>query len=315
MSELRWNPLLREWTAVATHRMDRPQMPTEACPFCPGSGRVPDRYDVWIYPNDFPTFASPPPEPDLDPRGLYRTRSARGASDVVLYSPDHEARLPDLPVPHVRKIVDLWGRRTDELERLPGVRYVMPFENNGTAIGVTMPHPHGQIYAFPFVPPRVAREAASARAHRRRTGRCLFCDVIRRERAEGTRIVSDEDGFVAYVPFFARYPYEVHVAPRRHRARLGGLPPRERDGLARTIRRVVTAYDRLFGFPFPYILICHQAPAGRNDAFHVHVEFYPPQRSRTKLKYLAGCEQGAGTFINDARPEEKAAELRRVLPR
>ena len=316
MSELRWNRILREWVATATHRMDRPQLPKDWCPFCPGSGRVPEDYDVYIYPNDFPTFSIPPPEPSVEGTELFKVAPSAGVCDVVLYTPEHDTTLAQLPVPHIAKLVRLWRKRFGELAEMDEIKYVFIFENKGEVIGVTMPHPHGQIYAFPYVPPKVQRELESAEEHYGRTGRCLFCDVVEEERRDGRRVLAEGCGFFVVVPFYARWPFEVHITSLRHIGDIREFSEEEVEGLARVLKFVLTKYDNLYGFSFPYMMVLHQAPTDGREYpyYHFHIEFYPPYRSRDKLKYLAGCESGAGTFINDSSAEEKAAQLRETPP-
>jgi len=315
MTELRWNPTAGEWVSTASHRQHRPQMPADWCPFCPGSGRVPDDYDVYIYPNDFPAFSIPPPEPAIEGDDFYRVERSRGKCDVVLYHPDHNTSLPQLPLEHLVKLVKLWRSRFVELKRMPGIRYVLIFENKGAVIGVTMPHPHGQIYAFPFIPPRLEKEVSAARAHYRAHGRCVFCEVLKRERRDGRRIVAENSAFTAVIPFYARWPYEVHIFSRRHLGALDEFRPAEEKALAEILKWVTQKYDNLFGFSFPYMMLLHQAPVrGKHPYFHFHIEFYPPHRSKDKLKYLASVETGGGSFLNDSLAEEKAAELRAVKP-
>ncbi|MBI1983917.1 MAG: galactose-1-phosphate uridylyltransferase [Acidobacteria bacterium] len=315
MTELRWNPTVREWVSTASHRQHRPLMPSDSCPFCPGSGRVPDDYDVYIYPNDFPAFSIPAPEPAVKGDDLYRVERSLGRCDVVLYHPDHNTSLPQLSLDHLTRLVRLWRKRFVELKATPGIRYVLIFENKGAVIGVTMPHPHGQIYAFPFIPPRLKREVESARAHHRARGRCLYCDILRKERRQGRRVVAENDSFTAFIPFYARWPYEVHVFSRRHLGTLDQFRAAEERGLAEILKWVTLKYDNLFEMSFPYMMLLHQAPArGRFPYFHFHIEFYPPHRSKDKLKYLASVETGAGSFLNDSLAEEKAAELRAVRP-
>ncbi len=316
MTELRWNPILREWVSTASHRQDRPLLPTEGCPFCPGSGRVPPDYDVYIYPNDFPAFSIPPPDPSILGDEVYRVEPSRGKCDVVLYHPDHNTSLPELPLDHLTRLVRLWRKRFTELKATPGIRYVLIFENKGAAIGVTMPHPHGQIYALPFVPPLPARELAAARAHYRSRRRCVFCEVLKKERRDGRRLVAENRTFTAFIPFYARWPYEVHVFARRHFGSLDQLRPAEERGLAEILKWVTLKYDNLFRFSFPYMMLIHQSPTrGKFPYYHFHVEFYPPHRSKDKLKYLASVESGGGLFLNDSLAEEKAAELRGTPPR
>jgi len=315
MTELRWNPTVREWVSTASHRQGRPQMPKDWCPFCPGSGRVPDHYDVHIYPNDFAAFSIPAPEPAIKGDDFYKVRPCHGKCDVVLYHPDHHTSLPQLSVDHIVKLVRLWRKRFLELKALPGIRYVLIFENKGAVIGVTMPHPHGQIYAFPLIPPRLEKELSAARAHKRTHGRCLYCDILKKERRDGRRIVAENRDFTAFIPFYARWPFEIHVFSRRHLGTLEDFRPSEERSLAEMLKWVTLKYDNLYNMSFPYMMVLHQAPTrGKHPYFHFHIEFYPPHRSKEKLKYLASVESGSGTFLNDSLAEEKAAELRAVPP-
>jgi UDPglucose--hexose-1-phosphate uridylyltransferase len=315
VSELRWHPLLREWVGVAAHRQDRPQMPADRCPFDRGSGRVPDTYDVLIYPNDFPAFSMDgapfSPEP-----GLYAKTGARGSCDVVIYHPEHGLAPSELSAEHWRKVVDVWARRHRELAAIADIQYVYIFENTGVAIGVTMPHPHGQIYAFPFVPPLIQRELDAASDYFRERGECIYCRILREELADRSRIVTENPDFVAFVPFFARWPGEIQICARRHFASVTELSQAEAANLAAIIKRVRMKYDKLYGFAMPLMMLLRQSPAkGPHPYFHFHIDFYPIQRSATKLKYLAGVESGAGTFLNDTVAEEKARELRETEPR
>ena len=314
MNELRWHPLLREWVVVAAHRQDRPQMPKDWCAFCPGSGRVPDAYDVHLYANDFAAFQldNPPfvPEP-----GLFASTGARGATDVVLYHSDHNLAPSAMSAEHWGKVIGLWVRRFRELAAHPDIRYVYIFENTGEAIGVTMPHPHGQIYAFPFLPPLVERELAAASEHYGRAGECLYCRLLAGELEDGRRVVLESAGFVAFVPFAARWPAEMQIYARRHMGTVAQLTPAEVADLAAMIKAVRMKYDNLFGFPMPLMMILRQAPVkGEHPYFHFHIEFFPIQRSATRLKYLAGVESGSGTFLNDTAAEDKARQLRETAP-
>jgi len=316
MTELRWNPTLREWVSTASHRQHRPLMPTDYCPFCPGSGRVPDDYDVYIYPNDFPAFSVPPPEPAVEGDDFYRVARSLGKCDVVLYHPDHNTSLPQLSLDHLTRLVRLWRKRFSELKALRRIHYVLIFENKGAVIGVTMPHPHGQIYALPFVPPRLERELAAARAYARSRRRCLFCEIMKKERRDGRRVIAENSSFTAFIPFYACWPYEVHIFSRRHLGSLDQFRPREEEALGEILKWVTLKYDNLFHFSFPYMMLLHQAPArGKFPYFHFHIEFYPPHRSKDKLKYLASIETGSGTFLNDSLAEDKARELQAVPPR
>jgi UDPglucose--hexose-1-phosphate uridylyltransferase len=320
VSELRWHPLLGEWVATAPQRQDRTFFPPEDyCPLCPTKpGKFPTEvpaatYDMVVFENKFPSLQRNPPEPAVEGTALEPVERSRGECEVVLYTPDHHATLAGLPVVRIEHLVRVWRDRTRELMARDDVVHVFPLENKGEAIGVTLTHPHGQIYAYPFVPPVLAREIAQSEAHRANTGRCLFCDVRDRERDDGRRVVAEEDGWIAYVPFFARYPYETHLMSTRCARRLPDLHDDEVRGLARILKRVLVGFDGLFDLSFPYIMAVHQAPKGEAP-YHVHIEFYPPMRSKNRLKYLAGSEAGAGMYINDTLAEEKAAELRAKVP-
>lgn len=319
MSELRWHPLMGEWVATATQRQDRTFLPPpDYCPLCPTKPggfptEVPEpTYDIVAFENKFPSLRRDPPEPAVEGTELYPVRPGQGVCEVVVYTPNHTSTLANEPVEQIDKLVRVWTDRFGELGALDFVDYVFIFENKGEAIGVTLHHPHGQIYAYPFIPPRIEKELEECLAHMDRTGHCLLCDILAEERRDGRRIIAENESFAAYIPFFARYPYEVHITSTRHLGSLLEMSRQEQRGLAEMIKTVISAYDRLFDISFPYMMVIHQTPTdgGRYDHYHFHIEFYPPLRTKTKLKYLAGSESGAGMFINDTLAEEKAAELR-----
>lgn len=319
MSELRWNPLLGEWVATATHRQNRTFLPpADFCPLCPTKpGGFPTEinepaYDIVVFENRFPSLAPKPPEPSIAGDDFYPVRPAVGQCEVVVYSPNHGSTLADEPVEQIYKLVQVWTDRFRELSALDFIKYVFIFENKGEAIGVTLHHPHGQIYAYPFIPPRVVRELEQSRRHKEETGRCLICDIVDKELEFGRRVVVENGSFAAYIPFFARYPYELHITSKRHLTDLAQMSRSEHRDLSEILKQVLTAFDRLFNVSFPYMMVLHQAPTDGEDYsfYHFHIEFYPPMRTATKLKYLAGSESGAGMFINDTLAEDKAAELR-----
>lgn len=322
MSELRYNPLLGEWLATATHRQDRTFLPpADFCPLCPtkpGSfpTEVPEPdYDIVAFENRFPSLRREPEPPAIGSDGIYGVEPSVGVCEVILYSPDHNTSLAAEPVERIYNLVRVWRHRFEELERNPSVKYVFVFENKGEAVGVTLHHPHGQIYAYPFVPPVVAKELEQTNKYFEENGLCLMCDIVEKETAFEKRIVTTNESFAAYIPFFARYPYEVHIASRRHLQAFTDLSVREERDLAAILKQVLAGYDRIFDRSFPYIMAIHQRPTdGRSyDHYHFHIEFYPPMRTAEKLKYLAGSEAGAGMFINDTLPEVKAAELRALI--
>lgn len=323
MSELRWNPILREWVVTATHRQDRTFLPpADYCPLCPTRpGGFPtevpaERYEFVVFDNKFPSFRADPPAPAVAGSALLPVRPSAGACEVVLYSQRHDSTLAEASTDDLVRLTRVWRDRYETLGARPDVDYVFIFENKGTAIGVTLHHPHGQIYAFSYLPPRLERSIASEDAHHAATGRCLHCDVLAEELADGRRVVAENAHFVAIVPFYARYPYELHLYAKAHLPSLSAFTPAHDRAFAELLGGVLRKLDGLWGISMPYVMVMQQAPTDGVDraGSHFRLEFYPPLRTKEKLKYLAGCESGAGTYINDTLPEEKAAELRAVAP-
>lgn len=313
MSHLRWNPVLSEWIIVSPARHERPILGREGCPFCPGAEEVKGDWDVKSIPNKYPALSPDSPEPASE--AGYVSKPARGIAEVVVTSRRHDDRLDTMPQGQVEKVLSLFAERTLSLYKEHYVKYVYVFENFGSAIGVTLTHPHAQIYGMPFVPPVVKRELASAKRYLGLHGRCLFCTIISRELSSRIRLVDLNKDFIAFIPFYARWAFEVHVYPRRHVAFLHELRRQEIVSLAKILKRIVTGFNSMYGFPFSYVMAFHQAPLGKERGYHFHIEFYPPHRQKDKLKHLAGIEQGGGTFLSDTLPEEKASELRDKLNR
>jgi UDPglucose--hexose-1-phosphate uridylyltransferase len=327
-STMRYDVLTGEWVTIASHRMDRTFLPpADHCPLCPTRpGRAPsevpaDDYDVVVFENRFPSFAMNAPvdvAPDVDGNALWPQRPAVGRCEVVLFTSDHDSAFPHLPVSRVRTVVEAWAQRTAALSALPGVEQVFPFENRGTEIGVTLQHPHGQIYAYPFVTPRTAALLTRAGAHRQRTGRDLMGDVLAAERKSGRRVVAEGEHWTAYVPAAARWPVEAHLVPHRAAPDIAALDDAERDELAVVYRDLLRRLDGFFGpddaggSP-PYIAGWHQAPVhtGR-DLTRLHLQLFSLRRAPGKLKHLAGSESGMGAWINDTSPERIAERLRAV---
>lgn len=319
MAELRYNPILKDWVMVASHRQNRPQMPKDWCPFCPGSGKVPDEgYDVYCYPNDFPALSDNPPAPDdVASSALFQAVEAYGKCDVLLYSPEHLGRVAELSDTHIHRLARLWRDEYAKMAADGKIKYCYIFENRGAPVGVTMPHPHGQAYGYPFLPKTLERELSAAIEHRENTGNCLFCDLLDAERRDGRRIVFENEHFAVYVPFFANVTYGTHVTARRHIPHLLDMTDAELDSLGETVRSVAGTYDNLFGIDFPYMMCMHNSPTnlqfeGAPEAFHFHIEFVPPMRSATVQQFFASSETGAGAFCNPNCPEDKAEELRKA---
>ncbi|MBM3333102.1 galactose-1-phosphate uridylyltransferase [Candidatus Sumerlaeota bacterium] len=313
--ELRWNPILETWVMVSAQRQRRPFMPKESCPFCPGSGKVPDQYDVYLYPNDFPHLMKDPPEPSIQDDDLLRVERAFGSCDVVLYSPDHTASITQLSREHLARLFELWRDHYRAMRERADVKYVLIFENKGDIIGVTIPHPHGQIYSYPYIPARPAKELDSARRYwESHGGACLFCAVLQKELAFEKRLIWTNEHFVAFLPSYADYPNEAHIYPRRHCGSLLDMSKAEAEDFMDGLQRQVRIYDSLFGFELPFMMGFHQEPVDGAEYpyFHFHVEFYPLHRSRDKIKYNAGSETSGGAFTNPSSPEENAEELRKI---
>ncbi|MCU4182882.1 galactose-1-phosphate uridylyltransferase [Acidiferrimicrobium sp. IK] len=323
MTERRYDPTTGEWVVVSTNRQDRTYLPGglpdgAACPLCPTRPGGPvteiprSRFEMAVFDNRFPALTRDPPRPSVPGSALTPVAPAAGACEVVVYSDDHDASLASLGAPRARTLVEVWAARTAALRERPEVAYVMPFENRGAEVGVTLSHPHGQIYAYPDIPPRPALELRTARRHHQKHGSCVWCDLVAQE-AGGPRQVAAGGEWLAVVPFWARFPYQVELWPRRHATDVVDLTPTERAGLARLLVEVLEAYDRLWDFPLPYVMALHQRPTDGGDwetVSHLHVELSPPHRSATKLKHLAGSELAGGAFLTDVAPEDAAAQLR-----
>lgn len=315
VSELRLDRMLDEWVVVAAHRQARTHLPsTDDCPLCPSTPtqltEVPAAaYDVVVFENRFPALDGVAPVPP----GVRRA-PASGRCEVVCFTSDHTGSYGTLPPERLRTLGWAWADRVRELSAMPAVEQVLVFENRGQEIGVTLDHPHGQIYAYPFLSPRARRQLEVARAHHERTGQCLGCDVLAEEEA-GVRLVAATERSVAYVPEAARWPYEVHVVPRRHVSDLAGLDPDDRVDLMALSARVVRAFDGLFRTPCPYIAAWQSGPTRYGAAYsHLYQQVFTVRRADDKLKYLAGSESAAGVFVNDITPEAAAERLRVTLP-
>ncbi|MFE6778514.1 galactose-1-phosphate uridylyltransferase [Streptomyces sp. NPDC057702] len=312
-AEIRADRLLGDHVAVASHRQARTyHPPADACPLCPSRPATPHAparhseipatdYDVVVFENRFPSLAGD-----------------AGRCEVVCFTADHDASFADLSEEQAALVLAAWTDRTAELARLPAVEQVFCFENRGAEIGVTLGHPHGQIYAYPFVTPRTARMLESLAAHRARTGgRNLFDDVVTDEVADGRRIVLAGEHWTAFVPYAAHWPYEVHLYPRRRVPDLRDLDAAARGEFPRVYLELLRRFDRLFGPdepPTPYVAAWHQAPLSASDRadFALHLELFTIRRTSGKLKFLAGSESGMNVFINDVPPEAAARRLREV---
>jgi UDPglucose--hexose-1-phosphate uridylyltransferase len=330
--EERWHPLREEWVIVAAHRQHRPwsggsveakpsALPTHdpTCYLCPGNTRIGGKHNpayqgTFVFDNDHPCVGPDAPGSLAPPPVPYRNRRAEGVARVVCFSPRHDATLALLPLDAVREVTEVWRRQTADLARRPEVKHVLCFENKGEVVGVSNPHPHGQVYATNFVFKTIEVELAASIRHENDTGRGLFADVIRAEQEDGRRILFEDAHVIAFVPYFARYAYEVYVAPKRRVAHIFDLSDDEAMSLSTAIHEVTVRFDNLWRTSFPYVMPLHQAPTDGADyrQYHFFAAFHPPLRKPGLLKYLAGPEIGGGNFLSDSSPEDKAAELRAV---
>ena len=298
---------------INSKRQGRPAMPKDWCPFCPGSGKVPEHYDVLKYDNDFPALSQNPPEPDPVATDFFKVRPAYGKCEVILYSPGHTTTIPDLTDDHMKKLVDLWCQRYEDISSDPNIKYVFIFENRGKLVGTTMPHPHGQIYGYSVIPKKIQLEVKSAKEYMEEKGHCLFCDMVKAEQDFGKRIIFESEHFVVFLPFFTEYPYGVYLQAKRHVSHISQLTEEEKQDLGIVLKHTVGMFDTLFHKEFPYMMCMHNAPVNGEDVdkcYHFHIQFFPPLRSADQQKFNASSETGAWAHCNPRCPEETSEELR-----
>jgi UDPglucose--hexose-1-phosphate uridylyltransferase len=314
-SQLRYDELTETWVTIASHRQDRIYLPTgDTCPFCPSTAanlsEIPEAdYDVVVFENRFPAFSGSghrAPEAGI---GVDESLPAVGRCEVICFTADHDSSFRELSPERVRLVLEAWVDRTAALSVRADVAQVYCFENRGPEIGATETHPHGQIYAFPFVTPRTSRVLASVRRHFSSTGRNLFDDVVSNE-SRGSRVVLSGEHWTAVVPHAAKWPFEVHLYPRSRVPNLMALDESARSEFCLLYLELLRRFDALFGIPMPYISGWHQAPSGAEDEFALHLELFSIRRAADKLKFLAGTESGMDAFISDISPESAAERLR-----
>ncbi|WAC94511.1 galactose-1-phosphate uridylyltransferase [Mycobacterium sp. Aquia_213] len=318
-SQLRYDRSTGQWVIIATLRQDRTyKPPADQCPLCPGptglTSEVPaPDYDVVVFENRFPSLSGTG-RPMAAPAGDgFISAPGHGRTEVICFSSDHTGSFSELPPAHARLVVDAWRHRTADLLAAPGVEQVFCFENRGEEIGVTLSHPHGQIYGYPYLTPRTAAMLEQAREHRKQHGDNLFASLLAHEVADGSRVVARSELFTAFVPFAARWPVEVHIYPNRFVRNLVELTDDELDAFARVYLDVLGRFDRMYSAPLPYISALHQyADTDAQADGYFHVELMSIRRSATKLKYLAASESAMGAFIGDVMPEHVAQRLREL---
>jgi UDPglucose--hexose-1-phosphate uridylyltransferase len=320
VAEMRLDSLTGEWISIAAARNGRAFLPpAHLCPLCPSSdsyqSEIPDNFDIAVFENKSPSFGPALALIDDEQFGIIEhlklgsTLPSIGRCEVVVFSPEHQGSLSKLPIRRLRTLIDAWADRTEELQALPGVRQVFPFENRGQEIGVTLHHPHGQIYAYPFVTPRTKKLLDSIAEF----GDDLFQKTLEFEQ-KSERVIIGGEYFTAYVPFAARWPIEIHLLPHRHVQHFGQLATEERDELASIYSKLLGALDRIYETPTPYIAAWHQAPQVKGgEKIRLQLQITSPRRGLDKLKYLAGSEAAMGAFIADVAPEVAAKMIRGVI--
>jgi UDPglucose--hexose-1-phosphate uridylyltransferase len=313
MMERRWNLLTGEWVMVSAYTQARPTNPTNFCPLCPGGDEFETEYDLVSFDNRYPSMKLDAPE--VQSTGIYRKARSNGKCEVVVYTLEHESAMSMMPIHQIEKLIQMWVDRFLDLSQNRFIKYVFIFENRGKEVGATLPHPHGQLYAFPFIPKRIEAKLQALSQYYDENGTCAICDIVDNEIKLKERIIYENESIIALVPFYARWPYEVHIYPKRHVSTLVELTNTERYHLAKALKVVTMKYDLLFKQAFPYMMMLFQAPV--NDvsylyAFHFHIEFNPVKRDKDKIKWMASVETGTWAFINPKIPEEAAKELRNV---
>jgi UDPglucose--hexose-1-phosphate uridylyltransferase len=321
MPELRYNPLLDTWTMVATNRQNRPHLPADWCAFCPGEGKsVPAHYDVLAYANDFPTLSQHPEAVDVKKQSkIFKAAEAYGKCEVLLYSSEHTKKIYELSDDHVLKIVELWTSRYKDLSKDKRIKYIFEFENRGEEVGVTMPHPHGQLYAYSWIPEKIKNELDNCKKYFKKNGSNLFKDLNEAEKKYKKRVVLENQSFIAYIPYFTDYPFGVFIVNKKLKLNFSEFTLTEKKDLAMMLKKLVKGFDKVYDRPFPYIMSIHQSPVNSPqykdcaDYYSFHIEFYPPLRAKDKIKWYAGSEMGAGAAANPLDVDECAALLRKHL--
>ena len=320
LAELKHDPLTGEWIAVASHRHNRAFMPpSHECPLCPATDKhlseIPDNFDVAVFENKNPAFGDLPEGSSLPvlesniPLAFGESKMAIGRCEVVVFSPDHNGSLAQMPISRVHTVLNALAQRTEELQGLNGVKQVFPFENRGEDIGVTLHHPHGQIYSYPYVTPRTKKLLESVQSH----GGEFFQDLLIFEQSSN-RVLIDSESFLAYVPFAARWPIEAHLLPKRHVTNHTELTDDERLELADVYSKLLRSFELAYDTPSPYIAAWHQAPlAPGGEKVRLQLQITSPRRGANKLKYLAGSESAMGAFIADIPAVDIASQLREVI--
>jgi UDPglucose--hexose-1-phosphate uridylyltransferase len=318
MPELRWNPLLDTYTMVATNRQHRPHLPKDYCPFCPSHNNKLPKFDVLAYENDFPALSLTPQKNFVNKskQHIFKSKPAVGKCEVILYSPKHDTQLYQLSDKHLLSLVELWSERFSTLAKDKRIKYIFEFENRGEEVGVTIHHPHGQLYAYPFIPSKIREELNNCKTHFKKTGKNLFADLNAAEKKYKKRLIFENKNFVAYIPYFTDYPFGVFVVSKNLKGNIAQFSLQEKKDLAEVLKKLTRAFDKIYNRLFPYMMCMHQTPvnekkyADAENYYAFHIEFYPPLRASDKIKWYAGSEMGAGAAANPLDVDECAKILR-----
>ncbi len=312
MGTLRWNQMLGEWVIITPKRASRPfQDKEQICPFCPAGDETNGEWDVLTIDNRFPSLKLEDGPIPLD-SDIVLEAPGYGSCKIIILTPEHGTQIELMSNEQILKVFQEYLRVFSELDSKTAIEYVFQFENRGNSIGVSLNHPHAQVYALPYIPPRIRRELQQAKKVWDSENQCLICHSIKKELEVGVRIIKESDNFVSILPFAARLPYEVHIYPKEH---VGSLVELESSllELGQMARDVIQRYSKIFD-ETAYVMAFHTRPSiGNYPYWHFHIEFYPPWRDSKRIKYLAGLETGTWTYTNDSTPEEKAIEMREAL--
>ena len=312
MMELRHNPITDEWILVSSDRQERPVQPAKnTCPLCPGGVEFERDYDLAVFDNRFPSLKSDAPNVTQSVEKVFENAPSFGKCEVIMYTSDHNSSMSRMPIGQIEKLIYVWEDRTRELAKKEKIKYIFPFENRGKEVGATLSHPHGQLYAFPFIPKRVQAMIDAEKRYRKEHEKCVICDIVESELKARERVIYEGNHFVAITPYFARFPYEVHIYPKKHFSFFTDMTVQEKFDLAVVLKVVTSKYDSLFDEDFPYMMAIFQSPVNPPlEDFHFHIEFYPPKRDKNKVKWMASVETGTWTFINPSTPSDIARQLR-----
>lgn len=320
MAEFRYNPLIDDWTIVNGDRQNRPDRPKDYCAFCPGSEQIKETYTVLKYDNDWPSMMPHPPIPDDISTDLFKTAKSYGKAEVILYSPDHNASLWQLSVPHIVELVELWKERFIEIKKDPNVKYILTFENRGEEVGTTQPHPHGQIYGYGFMPLRVKLELENSKKYYEKTGESLILKIRDEEIKENKRIIMENDNFVAFLPFYTDFPYGAYIVPKRNDIHtFEDFNDKLSEDFAKILKDLLGTFDYIFDRPFPYMMGIYQTPINSEleeeskKYYNFHVKFFPPLRAKNSIKWYASSETAVWAKTNPRRVEDTVIEMREAF--